>query len=355
VVVLAGPGGNGGGGGGGGCPSGFGECDDDPGTVCETDVTTVDNCGACAAKCLGAAPCEAGACIGVTELWAGPPGAGLGASFITLDQGTIYWTAGDTDTGVVMRVPTLGGNAVVLASDQPAPYGIATDGTNVYWANRNDASIMKVAIGGGQPIEIASDVPTPLGVAVDASFVYWSQRDDSTMNSTIRRVVKAGSLDPIPELVPLGAASPLGIALDATSIFWADRFGSIQRAPINGGSPTELASPMQSDPYLIAIDGVNVYWTDHDGAAVMQVSKAGGVPIPLGSPHQNPTGIAVDGTHVYWADESAGTVRRASIGGGDAQQTLATGQAGAFGVAVDATHVYWTTQNGDGSLRKLAK
>jgi hypothetical protein len=357
TTSAAGGGGAGGAGGGGpACDPGHGDCDGDPGNGCETDVTDTANCGACSARCVDG-PCNDGVCDGITELWAGPPGLPMGTelvgNFLVLDGGYIYWTAGTAGNGVVMRVPIGGGNAQTLASDQPAPFGLAVRDNLVYWANRNNLTLMRVGIDGSDPAALfVPTAHTPLTVAVDAGFVYWSERDDPNGGPT-SAIFRADKMRPSNDgFILLSGASPFSIAIDQTRIYWTDRNGFVMQASItDGGSRITLDTGIE--PYGLAVDGSNVYWTDHSAAAVKQAPKGGGSLIPLGAGQVNPVCVAVDATHVYWTDESTNEVVRVLKGGGS-QQVIASGLPSPWGVAVDDSYVYWTT-SGNGSVRKRAK
>jgi len=45
------------------CDEGFGDCNQDPGDGCEADLSSQENCGACANACAADEHCEAGACV----------------------------------------------------------------------------------------------------------------------------------------------------------------------------------------------------------------------------------------------------------------------------------------------------
>jgi hypothetical protein len=54
----------------------------------------------------------------------------------------VYWTAGHSGHGVVMKVPLDGGAPTRLASGLSSPTSIAVDDTSVYWADAQ--SVMKL-------------------------------------------------------------------------------------------------------------------------------------------------------------------------------------------------------------------
>ena len=75
--------------------------------------------------------------------------------FLAIDSTNVYWTdsgtaANNFHDGTVMRVAIGGGTAIVLASGQDYPLGIAVDDSSVYWTNvagngANQGKVLKVA------------------------------------------------------------------------------------------------------------------------------------------------------------------------------------------------------------------
>jgi hypothetical protein len=92
----------------------------------------------------------------------------------------VFWT--DLTTNAVYQSSTDGGGAQSIAGGNQ-PEGIATDGVNVYFANRGGNSVDKVHVGGGGSSTVASNQGYAWGVAVDATSVYWTAELDGTVNS----------------------------------------------------------------------------------------------------------------------------------------------------------------------------
>jgi hypothetical protein len=59
-------------------------------------------------------------------------------------------------------------------------------------------------------------------------------------------------------------------AIDGTNLYIISA-GSLMRAPLDGGTPTVLATG-QSVPMAIAVDGTSVYWVNNGDGRVMKVS-----------------------------------------------------------------------------------
>ena len=117
---------------------------------------------------------------------------------ITIDALNLYWTnAHGTDSVVMLPLSSLGTGKMMptaIASDQPSPERIATDGVSVYWANAGcpggectgAGSIAKVAVAGGSVITVAAGQSGPTSLAVDATFVYWASTGDGTVKKTAK-------------------------------------------------------------------------------------------------------------------------------------------------------------------------
>src|SRR5258708_34393688 len=80
-----------------------------------------------------------------------------------------------------------------------------------------------------------------------------------------------------------GRDSIAGIAVDAAAGYFgtvgsSTGGGAVMRGPIEGGTPTVLAS--RAAPFDLATDGVNVNWTSLGGPAP-SIPRAAAAPTPL--------------------------------------------------------------------------
>jgi hypothetical protein len=265
-------------------------------------------------------------------------GAGSGGATMGGTGGAGGATMGAT--GGAGGANTTGCSGLALACGLSRPWGIAVDGTNVYFTDVTFSSLLAVPIAGGTPTLLASTGQSSFygAVAANAAGVFWT--DGETVNS----------------LGPLGAGAPTtlftggqaiyGIALGATNLYFTDADAYlVMEAPIAGGPVKAFSScPL---PWAIATDSNNVYFIDSQVGAVLkepQTDTSSMATELWGGPGfvvQTPSAIAVDSTSVYWTNQVLGTVMRMPKSGG-AVTPIASGQAGPWGIAVDATHVYWT-------------
>lgn len=84
------------------CLSGYGDCDHNPASGCETILNTTQNCGVCGNQCIGLQTCSSGACTGVTKL-----------AFIQHPTNSL--TGSTINPAVTIQVQDAGGNPVSSA------------------------------------------------------------------------------------------------------------------------------------------------------------------------------------------------------------------------------------------------
>jgi hypothetical protein len=248
-----------------------------------------------------------------------------------------------------------------------APAGLATDGPNLYVADRDNATIRKVVIGTGAVTTLAgmADVPPgstdgtgsaarfnrPNGVARSGGFLYVAD----TGNHTIRKLEIAtgvvttlagsaglsGSIDGTPGLARF--SSPAAIATDGTNLYVADAFNyTIRQVVIATGVVSTLAgspgllgntdgtgtSARFFVPNGVTVAGPNLYVSDTFNHTIRRVVIATGVVTTLAGVAQGsgstdgtgsaarfdaPMGLVSDGTDLYIADSHNARIRKMTI------------------------------------------
>ncbi len=236
------------------------------------------------------------------------------------------------------------------------PRGITISGNNLYVADTQNCTIRKIVIstavvttlaGSGGPGSIngtgsAASFYEPYGITTDGTDLYVAD----TVNNTIRKIVistavvttLAGTAGSSGWTDGTGSAArfnyPNGITTDGTNLYVSDtNNNTIRKIVISTGAVTTLAGSAGSSG-----------WTDGTGSAARFCG---------------PCGIATDGTNLYVADSNYYTIRKIVISTG-AVTTLAgyprlnadfdgTGAAGRFdtpyGIVMSGTSLYVADQN----------
>jgi hypothetical protein len=304
-------------------------------------------------------------------------GIGTSASFsspfgITTDGTNLYVAdAGNNlirkiviSTGVVTTLAGSGfsgsTNGTGISASFNTPYGITTDGTNLYVADSGNHLIRKIVIstevvttlaGTGLP-ESANGTGTsasfsiPMGITTDGTNLYVAE----WMNHLIRKIViSTGAVTTLAGTGSAGVANgtgtsasfalPFGITTDGTNLYVAG-FAShlIRKIVISTGVVTTLAgtagtsgssngtglSASFDSPSAITTDGTNLYVADYSNHLIRKivistrvVTKLAGTgsagstngTLTYGS-FDSPGAITTDGTNLYVADTNNYLIRK---------------------------------------------
>ncbi len=296
---------------------------------------------------------------------------------------------------LVAAVTTLAGSAGVsgsvdgtgIAARFSLPYGVTTDGTNLYVTDSGNSTIRKIVISTGVVTTLAGTAGTsgsadgigtsasfnyPYGITTDGKHLYITELN----NNTIRKVVistgvvttLAGTASTHGSADGTGAAArffyPTGITTDGTNLYVADYDNStIRKVVISTGSVTTLAGIAGASgsvddigsaarfylPYSITTDGTNLYVTDSGNSTIRKIvistgsvttlagiAGASGSVDGIGSAARFylPYSITTDGTNLYVGEYGNFTIRKVVISAGSV--TTLAGIAGVSG-SVDGT------------------
>lgn len=325
------------------------------------------------------------------------------------------------------QVTTLAGMATVpghldgtgTASMFQSPVGITTDGVNLYTVDSTDNTVRKIVIATGVVTTLAGSAGVtghadgigtaasfyhPYGIATDGTNLYVADSG----NHTIRKIViasgavttLAGQATVSGSMDGSGTAAtfyyPHGITTDGVNLYVADRFNdTIRRIVLSSGAVTTLAGQAGvsghadgigaaatfSYPDGISTDGTDLYVADTSNDTIRKiviatraVSTFAGTATVVGHADGNgtaatfngPEGVTTDGTVLYVSDTGNQTVRQVVLATGvvttlAGQATVAghadgTGIAATFfrpyGVTVDTTNLYVADSN-NSTIRQI--
>ncbi len=256
--------------------------------------------------------------------------------------------AGSTSTSI--QVTGIAGVVTTLASGFNAPFGMATDGTNLYVADSANNRIQKIVIGTGTVSTLAGSTTAgnangtgtaarfnnPSGIVIDASGTNLYVAD--TNNYLIRKIViGSGVVTTFAGTGNYGSAngtgtsasfsSLYGLATDGTNIYAADINNGLRKIVISSAAVTTLASTSNlSGPEGIATDGTNVYVACKNSSLIQQVAISSGTVTTLAGKgwgsndgtgtaagFTSPVGLAIAGNILYVADTGNNMIRRIVI------------------------------------------
>lgn len=308
-------------------------------------------------------------------------------TFIGFPPGT--YTGDDTDgTGTNARVSW--------------SHNMTTDGTNLYLADTGNNKIRKIVLstaqittfaGPPQGTKTSGDIDGvgntarftwPWGIATDGTNLYVSDR----MGNKIRKIViSTGAVTTLAGPAQGSTASgdtdatgnsarfnaPSGLATDGANLYVADNSNNkIRKIVISSGAVTTLAGPAQgtttsgdtdgtgnaarfNSPYGITSDGTNLYVGDASNQKIRKVVISTGVVTTIAGPaagsttsgdtdaignnarFSSPGGVSVDGDYLYISD-CGGKIRKMSLST-NAVTTLAGPPQGSSGMG-DADGAY---------------
>lgn len=291
-----------------------------------------------------------------------------------------------------------------------APYGITTDGTNLYVVDHGNDTIRKIVIATAAVSTIAGSVGAsgaedgvgteahfyqPTGITTDGTNLYVADYS----NQTVRKVVIATGAVTTIAGTPLsqghedGVGSstvfqvPEGVTTDGTNLYVTE-YATVRKIALSTNTVTTLAGSATRSGYLdgvgslasfsipeaITTDGTNLYVADLFNNAIRKIVIASGAVSTLNARNSEgrfvgldtPYGITNDGTNLYLVETLKHTVSKISIatgtitplaGAADAQGDVdATGAEAKFsspaGITIYGSNLY-VADSRNNKIRKI--
>ena len=285
------------------------------------------------------------------------------------------------------QVTTLAGTAGLSGSTEGTgsaarfayAYGITTDGTNLYVVDLSNYNIRKVVIATGEVTTLAgaagvSGYADGIGTAARFKYPYGITTDGTnlyvadTYNGTVRKIVIAtrevttlagtagvgGSTDGTGSAAKF--CGPEALTTDGTYLYVSDSCNHIIRkiviatrvvttlagtADVTGSTDGTGAAAKFKWPRGMTMDGANLYVTDNNNATIRKIVIATGEVTTLAGSagvtgytdgigsvarFNMPYGITTDGTNLYVADQGNYTIRKISAQSLDGQCGTAAGK-----------------------------
>ena len=295
------------------------------------------------------------------------------------------------------------------------PVGITSDGTNLYVADTFNNKIRKIVIstgvvstlagsgaGGTDGTGTAARFTTPFGITTDGTNLYVAD----TGNEKIRKIViSTGVVSTLAGSGVAGSADgtgtaatfegPMGITTDGTNLYVAAIQGhNIRKIVISSGVVTTLAggsgisgfsdgtgtAARFNNPLSITTDGNNLYITDQSNYRIRKIEIKTGVVTTIAGSGNNtyldgtgsaagfvtPSGIITDGINLYISELSpSNRIRKIVIATGLVTTLAGSGSSGfANGTGTSATFLtprqlttdgkfLYVTDAGNHSVRKI--
>ena len=234
-------------------------------------------------------------------------------------QSIIIWAQNGNDR--VLSADGNGGNVTDLTPTLTNPWGIAYNGTHVYFSEDSAGKIWRMDPDGNNRTEIANGLSMPRDLAVTATHLYWVNISGGVFRSNLDGTG-------VTTLTTVGGSPFLqGLDVTANYIYWTNATAhTIQRSNLDGTGVTTLAAAGGNIPYGIDATDSHLYWVNLTGKQLQRSNLDGtGVTTLIESFDMvgAPSGIFVADAAIYFTQQYHG-VYRADLDGTDITQ-LVTG------------------------------
>jgi hypothetical protein len=198
-----------------------------------------------------------------------------------------------------------GTNQTPVLSDTGQISQLATDGANLFYGDRKDATLHRIAIADRTDNVLGQSIEVIYGVAVSRSDVFYSRTSDTgnDPNSLVQHMPSTGGTPASP---PLTVDSPHGLDWADDTLYVA--FANTVAPVINDvRSPAIFAGGVVIG---VRVDGDGLLLTIRDAKTLVRVPRVGGAPTILANGLTDPGQVVATQNAIYYTEISLGRVQR---------------------------------------------
>jgi hypothetical protein len=189
-----------------------------------------------------------------------------------------------------------------MAIDRQRAYWVTAEPSAVWFARLDSTDGTAKAVAAQQSTGLTMETTNDAyGVAVDGTHVYWTDRDQHNVR---RRALATLDQNLPAEQIAVGGM-PRHITTDADRVYWVTEDGFIMAHPKTPGGAATMLAANQTGAFNIIADDHHVYWTRYvkDGT-VARVSKDQGSVEEIAVGQKFPLGLAQECGTVYWTNQN---------------------------------------------------
>ena len=251
------------------------------------------------------------------------------------DASVLYVGTSNGSSHAILKIPTQGGNWTQVAAPTTWPVGLAADDTNIYWLEQDSQPVPNVTPpadgvrigrvakdGTGEGVLVTGKAI--YGMASDGTDLYWLTLDASGNGGFgIFGMPLAGGPQRLVAQPPDNPV-PTGFAMDGTSLYWTGMatVAAVARVVKDGSGLTQLATTNQSIAAGLEVEGSRAYWGEcangtYGNLVIHRMNTDGTAPVVLLTkqtaydPPPKPTGaytecvldFASDATSLYFTTD----------------------------------------------------
>lgn len=278
-----------------------------------------------------------------------------GANITTYSVGNQPWGLASDGSNIwitnssgvtVTKIAAASGANVGEYDVQLTPNGVAFDGTNVWVANNGSNTVTKLVASTGSAVGNYASGSQPQGVLFDGSNIWVTNNGDNTVTKYTPSSGAAVNTYPV-------GNGPAGMAFDGANVWVANKLdGTVSEVQASTGNLLNTFN-VGTGPRSVAFDGMNIWVTNVADGTVSKLLASTGATIGTYTVGENPVGIAFDGANIWVANFGSNNVMELSGTTGAVEATYSVAN-GPWEVLFDGSAI-WVTNITAGNVTKITQ